>query len=213
MNLHIVGPAYSTLVRSVRLYCEEKGLTYTHGMSLNGRPINWRSDDHLAIHPFGKVPVLFHGDTSIFETTAIFRYLDAVYPERRPPLSLATETVIDQWTSALVTSVDASLVRAYIVPLAGPNRPVTIDAQTLAAAQLAAERTLAVLEVQLGEQPFICGARWTMADALLTPMLDYLALITEPASLLSERPRLTAYLDRMRSRAAGQVVLRNPASA
>ncbi|MCQ4255505.1 glutathione S-transferase family protein [Stutzerimonas stutzeri] len=207
MDLHIFGPGFSTLVRSVRLYCEEKGLTYTYGMHLNGFPVSWRSEAHRALHPFGKVPVLLHGSTAIFETMAIFRYLDAAHPERSPTHAPATQMLLEQWSSALVTSVDASLVRNYILPIVGPNQSTPIDAKTLEVARLEAERTLSILDAQLGERAFFCAEHWSIADALLTPMLDYLTLITEPANLLSQWPRLRDYLGRMRTRPSGCAVL------
>ncbi|RRU76003.1 glutathione S-transferase family protein [Stutzerimonas xanthomarina] len=209
MDLHIFGPGFSTLVRSVRLYCEEKGLTYTYGMHLNGCPISWRSEAHRALHPFGKVPVLLHGSTAIFETMAIFRYLDATHPERSPTHTLAPTMLLEQWASALVTSVDASLVRNYILPIAGPNHSITRDTETLEIARLEAEQTLAILDTQLGEHFFFCTEHWSIADALLTPMLDYLMLITEPAGLLSQWPRLRDYLERMRTRPSGCAVLQS----
>jgi glutathione S-transferase len=209
MDLHIFGPGFSTLVRSVRLYCEEKALSYTYGMSLDGHSISWRCDEHRVLHPFAKVPVLLHADRHVFETSAICRYLDAVFPGRTPAHDFATQTLIEQWSSALVTSVDAALVRNYILPLIGPSRPKTLDPQALAAARLEAERTLAILDSQLGECPFICGELWSMADTLLVPMLDYLALITDPASVLGQYPRLMNYLERMRSRPSGCAVLQS----
>ncbi len=93
------------------------------------------------------------------------------------------------------------------MPIARPNRSGFPDQQMLANAQSAAEKTLAALDEQLGDQPFLCGKHYSMADALLTPMLDYLAQISEPASLLDAQPRLSSYLARMRNRASGQKVL------
>ena len=209
MDLHIFGPGLSTLVRSVRLYCEEKGLTYTYGMHLNGVPVSWRSAAHRALHPFGKVPVLLHGSTAIFETMAIFRYLDAAHPERSPTNAFATQMLLEQWSSALVTSVDASLVRNYILPIVGPNQSIACDTETLEAARLEAGHTLAILDAKLGDHSFFCTEHWSIADALLTPMLDYLMLITKPESLLSQWPRLHDYLQRMRTRPSGCVVLQN----
>ena len=108
-----------------------------------------------------------------------------------------------------VTSVDASLVRNYILPIAGPNHSITRDTETLEIARLEAEQTLAILDTQLGEQFFFCTEHWSIADALLTPMLDYLMLITEPAGLLSQWPRLRDYLERMRTRPSGCAVLQS----
>ena len=36
--------------------------------------------EHLARHPFGKIPVLDHGDLRLFETGAITRYLNDTLP-------------------------------------------------------------------------------------------------------------------------------------
>jgi glutathione S-transferase len=36
--------------------------------------------EHLARHPWGKVPVIDHDGFSIFETAAITRYVDAAFP-------------------------------------------------------------------------------------------------------------------------------------
>lgn len=207
MELHIFGPDFSTLVRSVRLYCEEKGLSYTYGMSLKGYAVDWRSETHRRYHPFGKVPVLFHADAHLFETNAICRYLDTAFPESSlQPFEIPIRTLVDQWSSALVTSVDKDLVRDYLLLVAGPNRPTIIDPATLASAELQVEATLAILDAQLDEHPYLCGEHYSLADALLTPMLDYLAMIPAP-DWLGHWPRLGAYLSRMRARPSGRSVL------
>lgn len=208
MALHILGPEFSTFVRSVRLYCEEKRLAYSYGMSLRGQPIDWRGETHRGYHPFGKVPVLFHGDRHVFETNAIFRYLDAVFPERAyPPADLATRTEIDQWASALATSVDQFLIRNYLLRIAGPAPVERLDPPMLAEVESNVESTLKLLNAQLGERSFFCAERYSVADALLTPMLDYLSRIPRACNWLEPWPRLGNYLGRMRARQSGRVVL------
>ena len=203
MKAHVLGPSFSTLVRSVRLYCEEKGIVHSYGMDVDGTPVAWRSEAHRAYHPFGKVPVLIHGSKRVFETTAICRYLDDAFPAG----VVGDRTLIDQWSSALASKVDAHIVRSYILPIIGPNSPGLPDQLALAKAQSLAEQTLTILDLQLGDQLFFCGDRYSMADALLTPMLDYLEQITVPASLLDKQPRLLSYLTRMRNRPSGFAVL------
>lgn len=211
MPLHILGPGFSTFVRSVRLYCEEKRLAYSYGMSLNGQPIDWHGEVHRAYHPFGQVPVLFHGDRHVFETNAIFRYLDAVFPERaHPPADLVARTEIDQWASALTTSVDQLLVRNYLLLVAGPAPVERLDSAMLAEAESKVEATLELLDAQLGERSFFCAERYSVADALLSPMLDYLSRIPRASGWLEPWPRLGDYLDRMQARPSGQVVLMAP---
>ena len=39
-----------------------------------------KTPEHLARHPFGRIPVVDHGDFRLYETQAILRYLDDLYP-------------------------------------------------------------------------------------------------------------------------------------
>src|SRR5206468_6356077 len=63
--------------RAVLIALEEKGASYRLSPVAPG---SFRSPEHLARHPLGKVPVLDHGDFRLFETQAILRYLDRVLP-------------------------------------------------------------------------------------------------------------------------------------
>ncbi|OCX24416.1 hypothetical protein BBI09_00590 [Stutzerimonas xanthomarina] len=210
MDLNIYGPAFSTLVRSVRLYCLEKGLTANSGMSVDGRPVPLRSAGHFALHPFGQVPVLLHDGNRIFETLAICRYLDRVFPDTSlKSEDAASQTLVDQWTSALITTVDTRLVRSYLLQVIGPRVAEPLAGPALAHAEHAVDRTLAVLDGELGERAFFCGVHYSLADALLTPMLDYLTRIPG-REWLAGRSGLEAYLQRMRQRPSGHEVLVAP---
>jgi len=74
----------SPFSRSVLATLEEKGAAYRLAPVAPG---TLRSPEHLARHPFGRIPVLEHGDFRLYETQAILRYLDRVLP--RPPLTPA----------------------------------------------------------------------------------------------------------------------------
>src|SRR5258708_20168203 len=63
--------------RAVLTMLEEKGVPYRFSPVAAG---TLRSPEHLARHPFGRVPVLQHGDFMLYETQAILRYLDRVLP-------------------------------------------------------------------------------------------------------------------------------------
>lgn len=210
MALHIYGPAFSTLVRSVRLYCLEKGLTVGSGMSVDGRPVPLHSAENFALHPFGQVPVLLHDGNRVFETLAICRYLDRAFPDSSlEPEDAASRTLVDQWASALITTVDTRLIRRYLLQVAGPRVAEPLAGPALAQAEQAVDRTLAVLEGELGEWDFLCGVRYSLADALLTPMLDYLTRMPG-REWLAGRSGLAAYLQRLRQRPSGHEVLVAP---
>ena len=67
----------SPFARSVLATLEEKGASYRVSPVAPG---TFRSPEHLARHPFGRVPVLEHNGFSLYETQAILRYLDRMLP-------------------------------------------------------------------------------------------------------------------------------------
>jgi len=68
----------SPFSRSVFLALEEKRAGYRLAPVAPG---TMKAPEHLARHPFGRVPVLDHGDLRLYETQAILRYIDRVLPD------------------------------------------------------------------------------------------------------------------------------------
>ena len=188
----------------------EKGVDVSVGMTVDGQLVPMHSPAHLALHPFGQVPVLLHDGNRVFETVAICRYLDRAFPDSSlDPEDAASRTLVDQWASALITTVDTRLVRRYLLQVAGPGNAAPLEGAALAQAETAVDNTLDALEHQLGEQDFLCGTRYSLADALLAPMFDYLTRIPG-REWLAARPGLEAYLQRLRQRPSGREVLVAP---
>src|SRR5882757_5667721 len=90
----IIGSSRSTYTRVVRMVCEEKAIEYTLTEVWLDAP------ELAAIHPFGKMPVLRHGEIALFESKAIATYLDRVFPA---PFVLPSEphllALTEQWVS------------------------------------------------------------------------------------------------------------------
>ena len=70
----------STYVRTVKMLLSEKEATNFEQVPLNVLAGDPKKAEHLARHPFGKVPVLDHDGFRILETSAIVRYLNDVLP-------------------------------------------------------------------------------------------------------------------------------------
>jgi len=70
----------STYVRTVKMLLAEKQFSDFKQVPLNVLTGEPRQAEHLARHPFGKVPVLEHDGLRIVETAAIARYLNDVLP-------------------------------------------------------------------------------------------------------------------------------------
>ena len=112
----IIGSARSTYTWVVRMVCEEKGIDY----ALTERPLH--APEIFAIHPFGKMPVLRHGDFEVCESKAIATYLDRSFAG--PPLipsdpRLAALT--EQWISLVNTVIDRTLIRTYLFAYIAPK--------------------------------------------------------------------------------------------
>ena len=76
-DVEIIGFAPSTYTRAARMVCEEKSIPYELTAA---RP---HAPEVTAIHPFGKIPVMRHGDFELCESKAIATYLDLVFPGPR----------------------------------------------------------------------------------------------------------------------------------
>jgi glutathione S-transferase len=74
----VFGAPYSVYVRSVRLTLEEKAIDYDLvpvDIFAAGDP----PAEHLARHPFGKIPAFEHDGFRLYEAEAITRYIDEAF--------------------------------------------------------------------------------------------------------------------------------------
>ena len=77
MSLVLHGYRYSVYVRIARLALAEKGVTYDR-VDVNPFAPEVPAS-YLALHPFGRVPTLAHDGFTLYETSAITRYIDRAF--------------------------------------------------------------------------------------------------------------------------------------
>lgn len=71
----VYGFPRSTFVNIIRLLLTHKGVAYSfHDLE----PVMGKAE-HLALHPFDRVPILKHGDLTVYETSAIAAYVDEAF--------------------------------------------------------------------------------------------------------------------------------------
>jgi len=187
----IIGSVRSTYTRVVRMVCEEKGVDYDLTEAELG------AAEIRALHPFGKMPALRHGDLSLCESKAIATYLDRAFPgpqliPSEPRLAALTE----QWISLINTSMDPLLVRRYLLAYAAPKtadgKP---DREAIDAVLPDVRAQLALLDAAVEATNHLVGDRFTLADIYLLPILFYLKLMPESAPLLAPSTALGRYVE------------------
>jgi len=188
--------------RSVLLTLEEKGAPYRFARVVPG---TLRSREHLARHPFGRVPVLEHGDFRLYETAAIVRYLDRVLPG--PALTPADPRAAARMDQ-LMNVNDWYLFQgaANVIGfqrIVGPRLlGLTTDEQAIAAVLPKAQVVLDELARELGGAAYFAGEQLTLADLMLAPQLEFLSQTPEWAPLTARSANLNAWLARMAARAS-----------
>jgi len=195
-GLQIIGAAQSNYVWTCRIACHEKGVPYEF---VPGRP---HSPEVSAIHPFGKIPVLRHGDFGLCESRAICGYVDQAFPGPSlfpdDPVAAAR---VEQWISLVNTGIDPLLIRQYILAYAFPGTPDgSPNRDRIAAALPKMPAQLELLDRTIGAQGHLAGPGFTLADAFVFPILFYLGKFPESSAMLARTASLPAYVDRLRAR-------------
>ncbi|KGJ97490.1 glutathione S-transferase family protein [Colwellia psychrerythraea] len=208
--VHIYGPSFSNFVRTVMLICEEKQLTYTVGFEVAGHEIPFKGEKHLNWHPFGKVPVLLvtqqAAELAIPETASICRYLDG-NNDLQPSNNL--EYVLHDALCALISiDIDKVLVREYLLEFAFPKgKDNSVRFDVVKSVQAKVATTLAIIEKKLAEKNALTCKQFTIADALLAPMLHYISCLPAGYNLLTDYPKIEKYLADLMTRSSCKKVL------
>ncbi|HWW21472.1 MAG TPA: glutathione S-transferase family protein [Steroidobacteraceae bacterium] len=201
----IIGSLRSSYTRAVCMACLEKGVPYTLTQSLLGGP------EVLAINPFGKMPVLRHGDFELYESVAIAVYLDRVFtgPALFPsdPRQLARAL---QWicvVNSLLYGTFRSYLLAVIAPQTADGAP---DLAAIEALKPPLQLQLSVLDGALTANHYLAGESLSFADLNLVTILHNLRLLPGGPEMLAGTAHLMRYHDRLAARDSYRTTLPPP---
>lgn len=202
----IIGSSRSLYTRVVRMVCEEKGIRHVLTETLLGAP------ELFAVHPFGKMPVLRHGNFELCESKAIATYLDRAFPgPQLIPSDPRLAGLTEQWVSLINTVMDHTLIRTYLLAYAAPKtddgKP---DRRAIEAVLSAVREQIAILDKAVAQTGYLAGDQFTLADINLLPMLYYARLPAEGAAAFAAAPHLVAYYDRHASRPSFRATIPPP---
>ena len=186
--------------RAVLAALEEKGASYRFSPVVPG---TFQSPEHLARHPFGRVPVLEHDGFSLYETQAILRYLDRVLPTPAltpadPKRAARMDQVMNINDWYLFHGVGNVIVFHRVV---GPRvMGLKPDEAAIEAAMPKAQAVFRELARLLGQQSYFAGDAMSLADLLVAPGIDFFTQTPEWKVLGAPHANLVAWLARMEAR-------------
>jgi glutathione S-transferase len=192
----IYGPPQSTYVRTALMVLIERGVPHRL------EPVDFRSAAYRALHPFGKVPAMRHGEVQLFETLGIVEYVENAFaglPLR--PNDAAGRGAVMQWVSAIVDHVYPALVRRYLMlyvrSMMSGEPP---DRAAIDAALPTVKETLGILDAALAERSFLAGDRLSIADLFLQPIIHYMNNAPESGEIMKSSDNLRRWFADLETR-------------
>lgn len=195
-SVHLHGYRYSVYNRIARLALLSKKVEHE---TVEVNPFAELSEAYLTLNPFGRVPVLTHGAFTLFETSAITRYVDRAFdgPSLQPEGAAALARM-DQVIAVIDAYAFWPMVRqvsshAFFRPFFGdPSNREEVDLGLEAS-----RKVLAFLDRVAGEGEVLTGRDITLADCHLAPMIDYFVRAEEGKAALAPHLALQRWWDQV----------------
>jgi glutathione S-transferase len=201
MTVTLFGLQRSVYTRVARLALAEKQVPYAlHEVEIFGP--DGVPPEHLARHPFGRIPTLDHDGFVLYETSAITHYVDEAFDG---PALQPREPAQRARTNQIIGLLDAYAYRplvwgVFVQRVRLPLQGQAADEEEVRRSLAAADTVLDELERWLGGSEHLCGAALTLADLHAYPMLRCFSLASEGGAALQQHPKLAAWFARMQSR-------------
>ncbi len=154
--------------------------------------------DYMAMNPNALVPTIRDGDLTLWESTAIVRYLCAQYASGLLyPVEPAARAVADQWTDWTISRFQPAWLGVFWRTYR--TRPERRDPAAISAVLAEAGKCFAILEARLAQVPYLAGPVLTYADIVAGSSLYrwYEMEIDRP-----ETPAVAAWYARLQKRPA-----------
>ena len=175
----------STYVRTVKMLLAEKGVTDYEQVPVDVLAGEPQKPEHLARHPFGKVPVLDHGDLRLIETSAITRYLDDVLPGKSLTPGNARDRARMDMTIGLIDSYGYNALVGGVA--AFHLFPDFVGGKNEEMRQSGIETGRKLIDYLMkirGSSPFIAGDL-SLADLYLAPVIAYVTMTPDKDALFA----------------------------
>lgn len=201
----LFGADYSVYVRTVRLALAEKGIAYdlvpVDVFASEGVPSAYSERQ-----PFGRIPAFEHDGFSLYETSAITRYIDEAFDgPRLQPSDPRQRARANQLMSIADAYVYPILVWGiYVERVSKPSKGGITDEAAISAALPKAETCLKAISDLMGSGTWLAGENLSLADLHAAPMFHYFVSTPEGRDMTRRHANLASWWTRM---AAGPSML------
>ena len=185
------------------VYVQMAGIVLTHKevpYAFHDLETEMNTGSHISLHPFERVPILRHGDFTVYETSAIVGYVDDAFDgPKLTPWEPQARALMNQWISA---------VNGYYYPYliyhvshernVFPQLGIESDEKVVAHAMPKVKVCLEVLERQLSRSDaFLLGPNLSLADFSMLPIIHAFGFSPEAQETYPRLPEISAWRERM----------------
>jgi glutathione S-transferase len=162
----LLGRQTSGNVQKVLFMLEELGASYKR--EDYGRQFeNTQTAEYKALNPTSKVPTLVDGDTVIWESNTILRYLAAFGGEQLNGATPAEKTEVERWMDFLLAAINPGYLAAF------KGAKLTPEEQTAEYKEQVKDllAQLKIVDGHLAGKDFLALGKLTLADIACAPIL------------------------------------------
>lgn len=187
-TLIIYGRVISPFVVSCALAAQVKGFKYEVLMPKGGI----KSPGYLKLNPFAKVPALKDGKTTLYESAVILDYINAKSKTKRfiPTAAKAAGQ------NRLIAAIANEYVIWPAINIVKHKRGTAVEPIDVDATLQDLEKGLDALEHVLLKGKFAAGARFSLADIVVAPILLFTTAAADwygIKDVIGKRPKMKKY--------------------
>ncbi|KAF8410354.1 hypothetical protein HHK36_002882 [Tetracentron sinense] len=206
----IYGPPMSTAVSRVLACLLEKEVQFQL-ININLSKGQHKKPDFLKLQPFGQVPAFQDEGISLFESRAICRYISEKYANQANTSLFGTSPLekasIDQWLEAEGQSFNPPSSDLVFQLVFAPRMKMKQDEGLIKKSVDRLAKVLDVYERRLGENRFLAGEEFTLADLSHLPNTQYLMNGTDRGELFTSRKNVGRWWDEISSQPSWKKVV------
>jgi glutathione S-transferase len=196
--LKVFGHPASTCTRKVLMTLAEIRTPYEL-VTVDFTIQEHKKQPHLGRQPFGQIPAIDDDGFALYESRAICRYLSERYSGSLVPADIKARALMEQWISIETSNFTPSAMKfIYHDVFKRPQEPALLET-----AAKGVDTALRVMDVRLGESPFVAGPQLSVGDVCFMPYFEY-AMLTPVKGMVAKYPHVSAWWSKVSERPTWQ---------